>query len=206
MNSLAEALGMQLPGAAAIPAPYRERGQMAYLTGRRIVEMVEEDLKPSDIMTRAAFENAIVVNSAIGGSTNAPIHLNAIARHLGLTLTNDDWQSFGLHIPLLVDLQPAGRFLGEDYHRAGGVPGVIAELMKAGALPNPQALTVSGLTVAEAYANARVENPEVIRPFDQPLKASCGFRQPQGQPLRQRHHEDQRDRRRIPRPLPVEPG
>ena len=136
MNSLAEALGMQLPGSAAIPAPYRERGQMAYLTGRRIVDMVREDLKPSDIMTRASFENAIVVNSAIGGSTNAPIHLNAIARHLGLDLTNDDWQRFGLHIPLLVDLQPAGRFLGEDFHRAGGVPGVIAELMAAGALPN----------------------------------------------------------------------
>jgi dihydroxy-acid dehydratase len=175
MNSLAEALGMQLPGAAAIPAPYRERGQMAYMTGRRIVAMVGEDLKPSDIMTRAAFENAIVVNSAIGGSTNAPIHLNAIARHLGLTLTNDDWQRFGLHIPLLVDLQPAGRFLGEDYHRAGGVPGVIAELMNAGALPNPQALTVTGLSVAEAYENARVENAEVIRPFDQPLKTSAGF-------------------------------
>jgi dihydroxy-acid dehydratase len=137
--------------------------------------MVGEDLKPSDIMTRAAFENAIVVNSAIGGSTNAPIHLNAIARHLGLTLTNDDWQRFGLHIPLLVDLQPAGRFLGEDYHRAGGVPGVIAELMNAGALPNPQALTVTGLSVAEAYENARVENAEVIRPFDQPLKTSAGF-------------------------------
>jgi dihydroxy-acid dehydratase len=175
MNSLAEALGMQLPGSAAIPAPYRERGQMAYLTGRRIVDMVREDLKPSDIMTRAAFENAIVVNSAIGGSTNAPIHLNAIARHLGLELTNDDWQQFGLHIPLLVDLQPAGRFLGEDFHRAGGMPGVIAELMAAGALPNPQARTVSGLTMAEAYAGAQVEDPEVIRPFAQPLKPAAGF-------------------------------
>ena len=175
MNSLAEALGMQLPGSAAIPAPYRERGQMAYLTGRRIVDMVREDLKPSDIMTRASFENAIVVNSAIGGSTNAPIHLNAIARHLGLELTNDDWQRFGLHIPLLVDLQPAGRFLGEDFHRAGGVPGVIAELMAAGALPNPQAMTVSGLTIAEAYAGAQVDDPEVIRPFAQPLKAAAGF-------------------------------
>jgi dihydroxy-acid dehydratase len=175
MNSLAEALGMQLPGSAAIPAPYRERGQMAYLTGRRIVDMVREDLKPSDIMTRASFENAIVVNSAIGGSTNAPIHLNAIARHLGLDLTNDDWQRFGLHIPLLVDLQPAGRFLGEDFHRAGGVPGVIAELMAAGALPNPQALTVSGLTIAEAYAGAQVGDPQVIRPFAQPLKPAAGF-------------------------------
>jgi len=175
MNSLAEALGMQLPGSAAIPAPCRERGQMAYLTGRRIVDMVREDLKPSDIMTRASFENAIVVNSAIGGSTNAPIHLNAIARHLGLELTNDDWQRLGLHIPLLVDLQPAGRFLGEDFHRAGGVPGVIAELMAAGALPNPQALTVSGLTIAEAYAGARVDDAEVIRPFAKPLKPAAGF-------------------------------
>jgi dihydroxy-acid dehydratase len=175
MNSLAEALGMQLPGSAAIPAPYRERGQMAYLTGRRIVEMVREDLKPSDIMTRASFENAIAVNSAIGGSTNAPIHLNAIARHLGLELTNDDWQRFGLHIPLLVDLQPAGRFLGEDFHRAGGVPGVIAELMAAGALPNPQARTVSGLTMADAYAGAQVDDPEVIRPFARPLKPAAGF-------------------------------
>jgi dihydroxy-acid dehydratase len=148
---------------------------MAYLTGRRIVDMVREDLKPSDIMTRASFENAIVVNSAIGGSTNAPIHLNAIARHLGLELTNDDWQRLGLHIPLLVDLQPSGRFLGEDFHRAGGVPGVIAELMAAGALPNPQALTVSGLTIAEAYAGARVDDAEVIRPFAQPLKPAAGF-------------------------------
>jgi dihydroxy-acid dehydratase len=175
MNSLAEALGMQLPGSAAIPAPYRERGQMSYATGRRIVEMVNEDLKPSDVMTRAAFENAIVVNSAIGGSTNAPIHLNAIARHLGLTLTNDDWQRLGLHIPLLVDLQPAGRFLGEDFHRAGGVPGVIAELMAAGALPHPEAVTVTGLPMAKAYADAKVENSEVIRPFSKPLKAAAGF-------------------------------
>jgi dihydroxy-acid dehydratase len=175
MNSLAEALGMQLPGSAAIPAPYRERGQMAYATGRRIVGMVHEDLKPAHIMTRAAFENAIVVNSAIGGSTNAPIHLNGLARYLGIDLGNDDWQRLGLHIPLIVDLQPAGRFLGEDYHRAGGVPGVIAELMAAGALPHPGALTVTGRTVAESYAGARVENPEVIRPFHEPLKPAAGF-------------------------------
>ena len=122
MNSLAEALGMQLlPGSAAIPAPYRERGQISYETGARIVDMVWDDLKPSDIMTRQAFENAIVINSAIGGSTNAPIHLNAIARHLGIDLTNDDWQATGHKIPLLVNLQPAGEYLGEDYHRAGGV-------------------------------------------------------------------------------------
>lgn len=175
MNSLAEALGMQLPGSAAIPAPYRERGQMAYATGLRIVDMVREDLKPSDVMTRASFENAIVVNSAIGGSTNAPIHLNAIARHLGLELTNDDWQTFGLNIPLLVDLQPAGKYLGEDFHRAGGVPGVIAELMAAGALPNPGAMTVTGHSVADSYAGAMVENADVIRPYAEPLKAAAGF-------------------------------
>ena len=121
MNSLAEALGMSLPGCAAIPGPYRERQQMAYLTGKRIVEMVWEDLKPSDILTRHAFENAIVVNSAIGGSTNAPIHLNAIARHIGVELDNDDWEKIGYEIPLLVNLQPAGEYLGEEYHRAGGV-------------------------------------------------------------------------------------
>src|SRR5207244_4448198 len=116
MNSLAEALGMQLPGSAAIPAPYRERQQMAYLTGKRIVEMVHEDLKPSDIMTKQSFINAIRVNSAIGGSTNAPIHLNAIARHLGIRLDVADWQTYGHDIPLLVNLQPAGEYLGEDYH------------------------------------------------------------------------------------------
>src|SRR6187431_2857524 len=149
MNSLAEALGMSLPGCAAIPAPYRERGQIAYETGIRIVEMVIEDLKPSDIMTRKAFENAIVVNSAIGGSTNAPIHLNAIARHLGVPLDNDDWQKIGHQIPLLVNLQPAGEYLGEDYHHAGGVPAVVAELIKANLLPNPDALTVNGKSLGD---------------------------------------------------------
>ena len=138
MNSLAEALGMQLPGSASIPAPYTERGQISYRTGKRIVEMVVEDLKPSDIMTRKAFENAIVVNSAIGGSTNAPIHLNAIARHLGVELENDDWQEIGHKIPLLVNLQPAGEYLGEDYHRAGGVPAVVGELTKKQSAPPPR--------------------------------------------------------------------
>ena len=175
MNALSEALGMQLPGGAAIPAPYRERGQMAWETGRRIVEMVHEDLKPADIMTREAFENAIVVNSAIGGSTNAPIHLNGLARHLGVELTNDDWQRLGHHVPLLVDMQPAGRFLGEDFHRAGGVPGVMAELLGAAALPHPGASSVTGKTLAESYAGARVENPEVIRPWSDPLKPAAGF-------------------------------
>jgi dihydroxy-acid dehydratase len=175
MNSLAEALGMQLPGSAAIPAPYRERGQMAYETGRRIVGLVHEDLKPARIMTREAFENAIVVNSAIGGSTNAPIHLNGLARHLGIELTNDDWQRIGHGIPLLVDLQPSGRFLGEDFHRAGGVPGVMAELLGAGALPHPGAVTVTGQTLAEAYSGAAVTNPEVIRPYADPLRDKAGF-------------------------------
>ena len=175
MNSLAEALGMQLPGSAAIPAPYRERGQIAYHTGRRIVEMVREDLKPSDIMTREAFENAIVVNSAIGGSTNAPIHLNAIARHLGVALDNDDWQAIGHAIPLLVNLQPAGEYLGEDYHHAGGVPAVVAELLKAGLLPHPDAKTANGRTIAENCRDIRNLDTAVIRPVDDPLKTNAGF-------------------------------
>ncbi|MCR5859817.1 IlvD/Edd family dehydratase [Mesorhizobium sp. J428] len=175
MNSLAEALGMQLPGAAAIPAPYRERGQMAYETGKRIVGMVHEDLKPSDIMTRAAFENAIVVNSAIGGSTNAPIHLNAIARHLGVELDNDDWQAIGHHVPLLVNLQPAGEYLGEDYHHAGGVPAVVAELMKGGLLPNPDAMTANGRTMGQNCATTENMDEKVIRPVSSPLKRDAGF-------------------------------
>ncbi len=175
MNSLAEALGMQLPGSAAIPAPYRERGQIAYDTGKRIVGMVHEDLKPSDIMTREAFENAIVVNSAIGGSTNAPIHLNAIARHLGVPLDNDDWQKIGHHVPLLVNLQPAGEYLGEDYHHAGGVPAVVAELMKADLLPHPDALTVNGKTMGDNCRGVENLNTQVIRPVSSPLKEHAGF-------------------------------
>ena len=175
MNSLAEALGMQLPGSAAIPAPYRERGQMAYAVGLRSVEMVEADLRPSKILTRAAFENAIVVNSAIGGSTNAPIHLNALARHVGVPLDNDDWQKIGYDIPLLVNLQPAGDYLGEDYHRAGGVPAVIGTLLEAGLLPNPEALTVNGKTITENYAGASAQDSDVIRPLTSPLKSSAGF-------------------------------
>ncbi|TRC75135.1 dihydroxy-acid dehydratase family protein [Mesorhizobium sp. WSM4307] len=175
MNSLAEALGMQLPGSAAIPAPYRERGQISYETGKRIVEMVHEDLKPSDIMTREAFENAIVVNSAIGGSTNAPIHLNAIARHLGVKLDNDDWQTVGLNVPLLVNLQPTGEYLGEDYHHAGGVPAVIAELIKGGLLPHPGARTVNGKSIGENSEGVANENTDVIRSVDKPLKVNAGF-------------------------------
>ena len=175
MNSLAEALGMQLPGSAAIPAPYRERGQISYETGARIVDMVWEDLKPSDIMTRQAFENAIVINSAIGGSTNAPIHLNAIARHLGIDLTNDDWQAIGHKIPLLVNLQPAGEYLGEDYHRAGGVPAVVAELMRHNLLPYPDAVTANGASMGSNCNTAKIKNTDVIKTVDNPLKTDAGF-------------------------------
>lgn len=175
MNSLAEALGMQLPGSAAIPAPYRERGQISYETGKRIVEMVHEDLKPSDIMTREAFENAVVVNSAIGGSTNAPIHLNAIARHLGVKLDNDDWQAIGLNVPLLVNLQPTGEYLGEDYHHAGGVPAVVAELIKGGLLPHPGARTANGKSIGENCEGVVNENADVIRSVAKPLKTNAGF-------------------------------
>ena len=175
MNSLAEALGMQLPGSAAIPAPYRERGQMAYQTGQRIVDMVHDDLTPSKIMTREAFENAIVVNSAIGGSTNAPIHLNAVARHLGVPLDNDDWQKLGYNIPLLVNLQPAGEYLGEDYHRAGGVPAVIGELLAEGLLPHPDALTANGKTIGENCADRRTENEDVIKTVAKPMLKDAGF-------------------------------
>ncbi|EAV42505.1 dihydroxy-acid dehydratase [Stappia aggregata IAM 12614] len=175
MNSLAEALGMQLPGAAAIPAPYRERGAISYETGKRIVDMVREDLKPSDIMTREAFENAIVVNSAIGGSTNAPIHLNGIARHLGVELDNDDWQEIGHDVPLLVNLQPAGEYLGEDYFHAGGVPAVVAELMRNGKLPHPGALTVNGKGIGANCEGVVTDLPDVIKPFNTPMKEKAGF-------------------------------
>jgi dihydroxy-acid dehydratase len=175
MNSLAEALGMQMPGAAAIPAPYRERGQMAYETGRRIVDMVWEDMRPADIMTRQAFENTIVINSAIGGSTNAPIHLNGIAKHLGVPLDNDDWQSLGHKIPLIVNMQPAGEYLGEDYQHAGGVPAVIGELIAADLLPHPDVMTVNGKTMRQNCEGVRSEDTRVIRPASDPLKAHAGF-------------------------------
>ncbi|MGB3690282.1 MAG: IlvD/Edd family dehydratase [Jannaschia helgolandensis] len=175
MNSLAEALGMQLPGAAAIPAPYRQRGQISYETGQRIVQMVHDDLKPSDIMTRDAFENAVVVNSAIGGSTNAPIHLNAIARHLGVPLDNDDWQDIGHKVPLLVNLQPAGKYLGEDYYHAGGVPAVIGQLLAAGMLPYPDALTANGKTMQDNCGGHTSELPDVILPIDAPMLKDAGF-------------------------------
>ncbi|MBI1682114.1 IlvD/Edd family dehydratase [Caulobacter hibisci] len=174
MNSLTEALGMSLTGSAAIPAPYRDRQENAYLTGLRIVDMVKEDLKPSDILTREAFLNAIVVNSAIGGSTNAPIHLNALARHIGVELTVDDWQEKGEDVPLLVNLQPAGKYLGEDYYHAGGVPAVTAQLIKQG-LINEDALTVSGQTMGDACRDATIEDADVIRTFDNPLVERAGF-------------------------------
>jgi dihydroxy-acid dehydratase len=174
MNSLAEALGMMLPGSAAIPAPHRDRQEAAYRTGLRIVDMVREDLKPSDILTRDAFLNAIVVNSAIGGSTNAPIHLVALARHVGAELSVQDWQDYGHKVPLLVNLQPAGEYLGEDYYRAGSVPAVVAELMKQG-LIREDAITVNGHSIGENCRNATIEDENVIRPFDQPLKEDAGF-------------------------------
>jgi xylonate dehydratase len=175
MNALAEALGMSLPGCAAIPAPYRERGQIAYATGLRAVEIVREDLKPSDILTRAAFENAIVACSAIGGSTNAPIHINAIARHIGVELAIEDWEKIGYDVPLVVNMQPAGDYLGEAYFRAGGLPAVLHELLAAGRL-HGDARTINGRTIAENVARSQTFNADVIRPYDKPLKAQAGFK------------------------------
>lgn len=174
MNSLAEALGMSLPGSAAIPAPYRDRQEVSYLTGKQIVEMVHADRKPSDILTRDAFINAIRVNSAIGGSTNAPIHLTALARHVGAEHVLQDWEDYGRDVPLLVNLQPAGEYLGEDYYRAGGVPAVVAELMKQG-LIQEDALTVNGKTIGDNCRDATIEDEKVIRTFDQPIKPAAGF-------------------------------
>jgi dihydroxy-acid dehydratase len=174
MNSLAEALGMSLPGCAAIPAPYSQRAKMAYATGRRIVEMVREDLTPARIMTRESFENAIIVNTAIGGSTNCVPHLIAIARHLGVPLQLKDWEDLGHEIPLLVNVQPAGEYLCEAYYRAGGVPAVIGELMEAGRI-RTNALTVSGRSVGEVYAHYRSTDRRVIRKYAEPLKENAGF-------------------------------
>jgi dihydroxy-acid dehydratase len=175
MNALAEALGMSLPGCAAIPAPYRERAQIAYETGRRAVEIVREDLKPSDILTREAFENAVVACSAIGGSTNAPIHINAIARHIGVPLDMKDWESLGYEVPLLVNMQPAGKYLGEEYYRAGGLPAVLHELLIARRI-HPDALTINGKRIGENVAEAKSRNVDVIRPYGNPLKARAGFK------------------------------
>src|SRR5262249_4366488 len=175
MNALAEALGMSLPGCAAIPAPYRERAQIAYRTGERIVEMVHEDLKPSDILTRKAFENTIVACSAIGGSTNAPIHINAIARHIGVKLTIEDWEKVGYDVPLLVNMQPSGKYLGEEYHRAGGLPAVMHELLKAGRI-HADALTVSGKTMGENVRRTAIAATEFTRPYKKPLRPKAGLK------------------------------
>jgi dihydroxy-acid dehydratase len=174
MNSLCEALGMSLPGSAAIPAPYRDRQEVAWRSGKRIVEMVAEDLKPSDIMTRAAFENVIRVNSAIGGSTNAPIHIAAIARLIGVDLPLQAWQDLGADVPLLVNLQPAGEYLGEDYYRAGGVPAVVAQLMRRG-LIHEDAITANGRSIGDNCRGATIEDEKVIRPIERPLRKAAGF-------------------------------
>ena len=174
MNSLTEALGMSLPGSAAIPAPYRDRQECAYRTGMQIVEMVHADRKPSDILTRTAFLNAIRVNSAIGGSTNAPIHLNAIARHIGVELTLEDWEAQGADVPLIVNLQPAGSYLAEDFYRAGGVPAVMGQLVRAG-LIDGDALTANGQTIAANIGDADTQDLDVIRSLDAPLKAAAGL-------------------------------
>jgi dihydroxy-acid dehydratase len=174
MNALAEALGMSLPGCAAIPAPYRARMEMAYATGKRAVELVRENLKPSDILTRKNFENAIRVNSCIGGSTNAPPHIQAIARHAGVELSVKDWETQGFEMPLLLDMQPAGKYLGESFQRAGGVRAVMGEMLAAGLL-HGDAPTVSGRTVAQNLEGVRSEDKAVIRTVDQPLRKEAGF-------------------------------
>jgi dihydroxy-acid dehydratase len=175
MNALAEALGMSLPGCAAIPAPYRERGQSAYETGRRAVEIVNEHLLPSDILTRKAFENAIVANSAIGGSTNAPIHINAIARHIGVKLSIEDWEKIGYEVPLLVNMQPAGKYLGEEYYRAGGLPAVMNQLLKAKRI-HGDALTINGKTMGDNVKRAKITDEDVIRPYNKPMEKHGGFK------------------------------
>ncbi|HUS55461.1 MAG TPA: IlvD/Edd family dehydratase [Thermohalobaculum sp.] len=174
MNALAEALGMSLPGCAAIPAPFRARMEMAYVTGKRIVAMVKEDLKPSDILMRANFENAIRVNTAIGGSTNAPPHIQAIARHAGVELNIEDWQEQGFALPLLVNMQPAGKYLGESFQRAGGVPAVMGEMLAAGLL-HGDAPTVTGRTVAENLVGVRSADAQVICTVAAPLRKEAGF-------------------------------
>jgi len=174
MNAISEALGMSLPGNAAIPAPYRERGQMAYETGRRIVDMAYEDLRPSKILTRDAFLNAIRVTAAIGGSTNAQPHIVAMARHAGVEIGAADWMEHGYDVPLLVNMQPAGKYLSERFHRAGGVPAVMWELLGAGKL-HGGALTCTGGTQADNLEGCETSDREMIYPWSAPLKESAGF-------------------------------
>ncbi len=175
MNAMAEALGMTLPGSSAIPAPFRERMEMAFLTGKRIVQMVLDDLKPSDIMTREAFENAIVTNAAIGGSTNAPPHLQAVARHVGVELNVKDWETVGFDVPLLANVQPAGEYLGEGFYRAGGVPAIMGELKKAGRL-HEGAMTASGKTMGETLDGVESVDLDVIKTYDAPMRENSGFK------------------------------
>ena len=175
MNSLAEVLGMSLPGSAAIPAPYRDRQEAAYRTGLRIVDMVKVDLRPSAILTRHAFLNAVVVASALGGSSNAPIHLIALARHMGVDHDLSDWETYGRQAPLLVNMQPAGEFLGEDFYRAGGVPAVVNQLMLAGRI-HEDAMTVNGATLGDNCRGKPIIDGSVIRPFADPLLPEAGFR------------------------------
>lgn len=175
MNAMAEALGMTLTGSSAIPAPFRERMEMAYRTGLRIVDMVNEDLKPSDIMTREAFENAIITNAAIGGSTNAPPHLQAVARHVGVELNVKDWETVGFDVPLLANVQPAGEHLGEGFFRAGGVPAIMGELKKAGRL-HEGAMTASGKTMGAALAGVESDDLDVIKSYDAPMRENAGFK------------------------------
>lgn len=174
MNSLAEAVGMSLPGCAAIPGPYRERGWMAFATGKRIVEMVAENLRPSDILTRPAFENAVIAATALGASSNCPIHMIAIARHMGVDHSLADWQRLGADVPLLVDCQPAGRFLGESFHRAGGVPAVMKELLSAGKIDG-RVMTVTGKSVAENLSEVPTPDRAVIRAYAEPIKEAAGY-------------------------------
>lgn len=175
MNAMCEALGMTLPNTASIPAPYRERGQAAYATGLRIVDMVREDMKPSDILTREAFLNAIAINTAIGGSTNCPNHLIAIAKHIGVQLDIQDFETHGYKLPLLVNVQPAGDWLCEEYHRAGGLPAVIAELLKANMLPHPEALTANGRSIGENCEGKLSWDERVIKTVKKPLMQDAGF-------------------------------
>jgi len=174
MNAIAEALGMSLTGCSAIPAPYRERGQMAYETGRRIVEMACADLRPSTVLTRDAFLDAIVVNAAIGGSTNAQPHITAMARHAGVEITSEDWMTYGYEIPLLLNMQPAGKYLGERFHRAGGTPAIMWELEQQGLLRS-QRPTVTGRSMSENLLGKESADREMIRPFADPLKENAGF-------------------------------